>query len=153
MTTQIKDKEAFQRLNFLYQAAHCVLAQNPENIQLARFYCHTLRTVSKRLVLRNDPSVKRTICKRCSALLISGVTTSIRQKKLHGQRQTIVRCLSCGLTKRFLNNAKYNLWCEQPEAQLEVHPRINQDKHSEHKKDPEQKRPSTSKGDDEKKQG
>ncbi|KAM4795751.1 ribonuclease P protein subunit p21-like [Rhinophrynus dorsalis] len=119
MATQVKDKEAFQRLNFLYQAAHCVLAQNPENVELARFYCHTERMISKRLVLRQDPSVKRTICKRCSSLLIPGITSTVRQKKRRGQRQTVVRCLSCGVTKRFLSNPNYKLWCEQPEALLE----------------------------------
>ncbi|KAK7889568.1 hypothetical protein WMY93_025128 [Mugilogobius chulae] len=37
----LKDKDAYLRLNFLYQAAHCVLAQNPDNTELARFYCFT----------------------------------------------------------------------------------------------------------------
>ncbi|XP_078074034.1 ribonuclease P protein subunit p21 [Mustelus asterias] len=116
--TGVKDKEAFQRLNFLYQAAHCVLAQNPENEELARFYCYTQRTISKRLVLRQDPSVKRTICKCCSSLLLPGQTaTTVRQRK-RGQQMTIVRCLSCGLTKRFPRRRGYSLWVEQPESQL-----------------------------------
>lgn len=34
------------------QAAHCVLAQNPENVELARFYCFSQKTIAKRLVLR-----------------------------------------------------------------------------------------------------
>uniref|UniRef100_A0A9J8AYC8 Ribonuclease P 21 subunit n=1 Tax=Cyprinus carpio carpio TaxID=630221 RepID=A0A9J8AYC8_CYPCA len=102
------------------QAAHCVLAQNPENIELARFYCFTQKTISKRLVLRQDPSVKRTVCKKCCALLIPGVTSTVRQKRgPRRQRKTIVRCLSCGLTKRFPNNPKHKLWVDQPEAQLE----------------------------------
>ncbi|MEE6470072.1 hypothetical protein FKM82_008852 [Ascaphus truei] len=125
MSAQIKDKEAFQRLNFLYQAAHCVLAQNPENVALSRFYCHTQRMIGKRLVLRQDPSVKRTICKRCSSLLVPGITSTVRQKKHYGQRQTVVRCLSCGLTKRFLSNPNYKLWCEQPEALLENQPKTD----------------------------
>uniref|UniRef100_A0A673I0Y9 Ribonuclease P 21 subunit n=2 Tax=Cyprininae TaxID=2743694 RepID=A0A673I0Y9_9TELE len=115
MAGNIKDKEAYQRLNFLYQAAHCVLAQNPENTELARFYCLTQKTISKRLVLRQDPSVKRTICKKCCTLLIPGVTSTVRQKS----KSTIVRCLSCGLTKQFPNNPKHKLWVDQPEAQLE----------------------------------
>lgn len=123
MATQIKDKEALQRLNFLYQAAHCVLAANPENVELARFYCHTQKTIGKRLVLRQDPSIKRTICKRCSSLLLSGITCTVRQRKRRGQRLTLIRCLSCGLTKRFLNNPNYKLWSEQPEALLENQPR------------------------------
>lgn len=123
MATQIKDKEALQRLNFLYQAAHCVLAANPENVELARFYCHTQKTIGKRLVLRQDPSIKRTICKRCSSLLLSGITCTVRQRNRQGQRLTLIRCLSCGLTKRFLNNPNYKLWSEQPEALLENQPR------------------------------
>ncbi|XP_067254710.1 ribonuclease P protein subunit p21 [Chanodichthys erythropterus] len=120
MAGNIKDKEAYQRLNFLYQAAHCVLAQNPENTELARFYCFTQKTISKRLVLRQDPSVKRTICKKCCTLLVPGVTSTVRQKRgPRRQRKTVVRCLSCGLTKRFPNNPKYKLWVDQPEAQLE----------------------------------
>ncbi|MEE6470079.1 hypothetical protein FKM82_008852 [Ascaphus truei] len=81
--------------------------------------------IGKRLVLRQDPSVKRTICKRCSSLLVPGITSTVRQKKHYGQRQTVVRCLSCGLTKRFLSNPNYKLWCEQPEALLENQPKTD----------------------------
>ncbi|XP_015284796.1 PREDICTED: ribonuclease P protein subunit p21 [Gekko japonicus] len=117
----MKDKEAFQRLSFLYQAAHCVLAQNPDNQELARFYCHTQNSISRRLVLRQDPSVKRTICKSCFSLLVPGVSSTVRQRKRRNQRWTVVRCLNCGLTKRFPSNPDYKLWSEQPEALLENH--------------------------------
>ncbi|XP_071469660.1 ribonuclease P protein subunit p21 isoform X3 [Marmota flaviventris] len=80
MAGPVKDREAFQRLSFLYQAAHCVLAQDPENQALARFYCHTEKTIAKRLVLRQDPSVKRTLCRGCSSLLIPGLTSTQRQR-------------------------------------------------------------------------
>ncbi|KAJ8376817.1 hypothetical protein SKAU_G00073970 [Synaphobranchus kaupii] len=120
MSGNIKDKEAFQRLNFLYQAAHCVLAQNPENVELARFYCFTQRTISKRLVLRQDPSVKRTMCKKCCSVLVPGVTASVRQRRgRNRERVTLVRCVSCGQTKRFRNDPHHRLWVDQPEAQLE----------------------------------
>ncbi|XP_053491365.1 ribonuclease P protein subunit p21 [Ictalurus furcatus] len=119
MAANIKDKEAFQRLNFLYQAAHCVLAQNPENTELARFYCFTQKTIAKRLVLRQDPSVKRTMCKKCCALLIPGVTATVRQRSSRRQRATLIRCLGCGQTKKFPNNPKHQLWVDQSEAQLE----------------------------------
>ncbi|XP_025072801.1 ribonuclease P protein subunit p21 isoform X1 [Alligator sinensis] len=122
MAAQVKDKEALQRLSFLYQAAHCVLARSPDGQELARFYCHTQRSVSRRLVLRQDPSVKRTMCKACSSLLVPGVSATVRQRRCRRQRWTIVRCLTCGLTKRFLNNPEYKLWAEQPEALLENQP-------------------------------
>ncbi|XP_077464302.1 ribonuclease P protein subunit p21 [Stigmatopora argus] len=120
MAGNIKDKEAYLRLNYLYQAAHCVLSQNPENVELARFYCFTQRTVAKRLVLRQDHSIKRTICKKCYALLIPGVTATTRQRRKKGKRHlTVMRCLSCKCTKSLLNNPDYCLWQDRPESQLQ----------------------------------
>ncbi|KAB1261235.1 Ribonuclease P protein subunit p21, partial [Camelus dromedarius] len=72
MAGPVKDREALQRLSFLYQ--------EPENQALARFYCHTERNIAKRLVLRRDPSVKRTLCRGCSSLLIPGLTCTQRQR-------------------------------------------------------------------------
>ncbi|XP_074524697.1 ribonuclease P protein subunit p21 [Halichoeres trimaculatus] len=123
MEEHINKREAYQRMNYLYQAAHCVLAQNPENVELARFYCLTQKTISRRLVIRQDPSVKRTICKRCSSLLIPGVTATTRQRKKNRRtRFTVQRCLSCGQSKSLLNNPDYTLWIDRPEAQLEMQP-------------------------------
>nr|XP_046159443.1 LOW QUALITY PROTEIN: ribonuclease P protein subunit p21-like [Oncorhynchus gorbuscha] len=120
MAANLKDKEAYQRLNFLYQAAHCVLSQTPENVELARFYCFTQKTIAKRLVLRQDPSVKRTLCKKCCSLLVPGVTATARQRRIkYRNRMTVLQCLSCGQSKRFLNNPKHRLWVDQSEAQLE----------------------------------
>ncbi|KAM4574473.1 ribonuclease P protein subunit p21 [Fundulus diaphanus] len=122
MALHLKDKEAYQRLNYLYQAAHCVIAQNPDNVELARFYCFTQKTIARRLVLRQDPSVKRTLCKRCCSLLIPGVTATTRQRRKHKKtRFTVVRCLSCGQTKTLLNDPDHRLWADRPEAQLEQH--------------------------------
>ncbi|XP_037375196.1 ribonuclease P protein subunit p21-like isoform X1 [Talpa occidentalis] len=141
MAGPVKDREAFQRLSFLYQvsrvgcagaiaaagpaltarrpqAAHCVLAQDPENQALARFYCHTERTIAKRLVLRRDPSVKRTLCRGCSSLLVPGLTCTQRQRRSRGQRWTVQTCLTCQRSQRFLNNPGYVLWGDRPEAQL-----------------------------------
>ncbi|CAK6447210.1 unnamed protein product, partial [Pipistrellus nathusii] len=118
MAGQVKDREAFQRLSFLYQAAHCVLAQDPENQALARFYCHTERTVARRLVLRRDPSVKRTLCRGCSSLLLPGLTCTQRQRRCRGQRWTVQTCLTCQRSQRFLNDPAHVLWGDLPQAQL-----------------------------------
>uniref|UniRef100_A0A8D3B1F5 Uncharacterized protein n=1 Tax=Scophthalmus maximus TaxID=52904 RepID=A0A8D3B1F5_SCOMX len=124
MAQHIKDKEAYQRLNYLYQveteqwAAHCVLSQNPENVELARFYSFTQRTIARRLVLRQDPSVKRTLCKKCFSLLIPGITATTRQRrKKRKTRFTVMKCLSCGQSKTLLNNPDYCLWADDPKAQ------------------------------------
>ncbi|RUO95424.1 RNAse P Rpr2/Rpp21/SNM1 subunit domain-containing protein [Jimgerdemannia flammicorona] len=50
-------------------------------IPLGRFYVNSMKTVGKRLVLRLDPNLKRTICKRCDTLLIPSVTSRIRIKR------------------------------------------------------------------------
>ncbi|XP_031724172.1 ribonuclease P protein subunit p21 [Anarrhichthys ocellatus] len=118
MAAQMKDKDAYQRLNYLYQAAHCVLSQNPENVELARFYCFTQKTIARRLVLRQDPSVKRTLCKKCCSLLVPGVTASTRQRRKNRKaRFTVVRCLSCEQSKTLLNDPDHCLWVDRPEAQ------------------------------------
>ncbi|XP_061634819.1 ribonuclease P protein subunit p21 [Phyllopteryx taeniolatus] len=121
MSAQVKDKEAYQRLNYLYQAAHCVLSQNPDNVELARFYCFTQRTIARRLVLRQDPSVKRTICKKCCSLLIPGLTATTRQQRKRGKKSrfTVLRCLSCKQSKTLLNDPDYCLWQDRPEAQAQ----------------------------------
>ncbi|XP_037699059.1 ribonuclease P protein subunit p21 isoform X1 [Choloepus didactylus] len=118
MAGPVKDREAFQRLNFLYQAAHCVLAQDPENQALARFYCHTEKIIAKRLVLRRDPSVKRTLCRGCSSLLIPGLTCTQRQRRRRGQCWTVQTCLTCQRSQRFLNDPTHLLWGDRLEAQL-----------------------------------
>jgi len=41
--------EAFQRINYLYQAAQEAL---PVNRELSRFYIHTMKAIAARLVLR-----------------------------------------------------------------------------------------------------
>ena len=102
----------------LPQAAHCVLAQDPENQALARFYCHTERTIAKRLALRRDPSVKRTLCRGCSSLLIPGLTCTQRQRRCKGQRWTVQTCLTCQRSQRFLNDPRHVLWGDRPEAHL-----------------------------------
>ncbi|KAM3847522.1 ribonuclease P protein subunit p21 isoform 2-T3 [Vipera latastei] len=75
----------------------------------------------RKLVTRShrDPSVKRTICKSCFSLLVPGISSTVRQRKRRHQRWTVVQCLNCGLSKRFLSNPGYKLWSEQPESLLE----------------------------------
>ncbi|PNI76353.1 RPP21 isoform 8 [Pan troglodytes] len=114
MAGPVKDREAFQRLNFLYQAAHCVLAQDPENQALARFYCYTERTIAKRLGSLGEEDS----CRGCSSLLVPGLTCTQRQRRCRGQRWTVQTCLTCQRSQRFLNDPGHLLWGDRPEAQL-----------------------------------
>jgi len=47
---------------------------------LGRFYVNTMKTIGTKQVLRMDPSIKRTISKRCESILLPGVTSRIRIK-------------------------------------------------------------------------
>ncbi|XP_054039838.1 ribonuclease P protein subunit p21 isoform X4 [Rissa tridactyla] len=98
MAAPVRDREALQRLSFLFQAAHWVLPHSPA---LARFYCSTQRGAARRLVLRMAPSVKRTICRRCCSLLLPGAGGCLRLRG-KGQPRMVLRCLSCGRRRRFL---------------------------------------------------
>ena len=49
-------------------------------VPLGRFYVNTMKTIGTKQVLRIDPSIKRTICKRCETILLPGVTSRIRIK-------------------------------------------------------------------------
>ncbi|XP_054753744.1 ribonuclease P protein subunit p21-like [Lytechinus pictus] len=115
MVKRCKGDAGHQRMNYLYQAAHCTLAQNPGNTQLARFYIETMKNVAAKLVLRLDPHIKRTICKKCSSLLIPGVTATVRVKGRR-QKHVVVTCLDCKQVKRFNTDEKHVLWAHKTEA-------------------------------------
>ena len=72
----LKGEDAWKRMNFLYQSAHHMAMLPPRTlgINLSRFYLLNVRKVASKLVLRVDPSVKNSMCKRCGALLLPGHT-------------------------------------------------------------------------------
>ena len=123
----------YTRIGYLYQAATLFTtpgdpatsspATNPANnaaevtpvatplvtakTNLARFYVSTLRTVAAKSVLRLDRSVKRTLCKRCDAVLVPGMTAEHRvENNSRGGRKPwadvlVVECKGCRAVKRF----------------------------------------------------
>ena len=99
LNKKIPHKDAMERINYLYQLAHEALRLNNES--LARFYIYTMIGISKRLVIRMDHTIKRTICKHCNSLLVAGITM---RKRISSRREThiVETCLYCGRQKRFL---------------------------------------------------
>ncbi|XP_063174916.1 ribonuclease P protein subunit p21 isoform X2 [Chroicocephalus ridibundus] len=119
MAAPVRDREALQRLSFLFQAAHWVLPHSPA---LARFYCSTQRGAARRLVLRMAPSVKRTICRRCCSLLLPGAGGCLRLRG-KGQPRMVLRCLNCGRRRRFLCQQELHpLGQATPTAQPSINP-------------------------------
>uniref|UniRef100_A0A8C4Y639 Uncharacterized protein n=1 Tax=Gopherus evgoodei TaxID=1825980 RepID=A0A8C4Y639_9SAUR len=82
MSAQVKDKAAFQRLSFLYQAAHCVLAQ----------------------ILRTRSWHGSTVT--CSAPSVTEPSANPARE----DAATGTGCLRCGQTKRFPSNPAYKMW-------------------------------------------
>jgi ribonuclease P protein subunit RPR2 len=106
----------FARLSHLYQASTALsiktTTDEPANYQscfsnLSRFYISHLRSIAKKSVLRLDPSVKRTICKKCDSLLIPGVSClhRIENTSKGGKKKwadvLVVECTACKTVKRF----------------------------------------------------
>ncbi|XP_072777228.1 ribonuclease P protein subunit p21 [Taeniopygia guttata] len=98
MAAPVRDREALQRLNFLFQAAHWAQRRSPG---LARFLLRTQRAAARRLVLRMAPGVKRRLCRRCCSLLLPGEGSGTRLRG-RGQPRLVLRCLTCGHGRRYL---------------------------------------------------
>jgi ribonuclease P protein subunit RPR2 len=104
-----------ERINYLFQAAHAVLRENPDNIALVRYYCQNLSVIAKKNVLRLAPEIKRYICKKCFCLLIPGITCRVRVKDNRQKRVSVI-CLHCDKQKHFLA-VEYSLWIEKLQQQ------------------------------------
>ncbi|KAL9956378.1 hypothetical protein ACROYT_G037845 [Oculina patagonica] len=111
-TTTPENQESCQKLNFLHQASHAVLAINPENVEMCRFYASTMKTIAQKLVFKLDPSIKRTTCKHCHALLIPGITARVRVRRKR-EKHIVVTCLDCRTVRRYLCRPDYVLWSER----------------------------------------
>nr|XP_021408203.1 ribonuclease P protein subunit p21 isoform X2 [Lonchura striata domestica] len=98
MAAPVRDREALQRLNFLFQAAHWAQPRSPG---LARFLLRTQRAAARRLVLRMAPAVKRRLCRRCCSLLLPGEGSGARLRG-RGQPRLVLRCFTCGRGRRLL---------------------------------------------------
>lgn len=114
----IPNKEISHRINFIYQAAHTALTcgkSQAEANQVCRMYVRSLRKIAKKLVLRLDPNIKRSLCKKCDLLLLPGLTSTIRLGSKR-QKHVIIKCRDCGAVKRFLTRSSHVLFTENPEA-------------------------------------
>jgi len=99
------------RLSHLHRASNALCGSEAQatspTTNLSRFYLTHLRSVAKKSVLRLDPSIKRTICKRCDTLLVPGVSCEhrVENKSKNGRKKwadvLIVECKVCWSVKRF----------------------------------------------------
>ncbi|KAF3904956.1 hypothetical protein ABW20_dc0110407 [Dactylellina cionopaga] len=118
------------RLSFLYQAASLLSlpqqqppaaspnsdSQQPTASQLpvglSRYYTSNLLAVSKKSVQRLSPTVKHTLCKRCSSVLTPGISCTTRVENLskNGRKKwadvLVIECNFCKACKRFQMNER-----------------------------------------------
>ncbi|CAG8716517.1 8589_t:CDS:2 [Dentiscutata erythropus] len=114
---QVIHRELYQRMNFLYQAATLMTKSTNTKkslIPLSRFYISTMKSIGTKQVLRIDPSIKRTLCKKCESVLIPGVTSRIRIKP-KPEPQLQVLCTQCGTTRGYPARKGYQLFSEKSE--------------------------------------
>lgn len=96
-STFIRGRDAFERMNYLYQLSSFWVAADTE---LAAYYAKLMTSISTKSVLRLDRSIKRSVCKGCGSLQIEGETSCTKFKKNH-RGQILKTCLRCGVQKCF----------------------------------------------------
>ena len=118
----IPHKDNYARVLFLYQAAnHFAVAKNSK---LSRNMVRSLDLVAKKTTLKLSPSLKRTLCKKCSSILIPGLTMTMRIENLSKQKTShndvlVHKCMTCQETKRFPvgKNRDYVAFSERDDVQ------------------------------------
>ncbi|KAJ1974164.1 hypothetical protein H4R35_003747 [Dimargaris xerosporica] len=80
---------------------------------LARIYSRQMKRIGKRMVIRIDPAVKRTLCTFCETLLVPGITSHNRVQNTP-QTAAQVQCMKCGHIRTFVANPRHCLFSENP---------------------------------------
>ncbi|KAK9322534.1 RNAse P Rpr2/Rpp21/SNM1 subunit domain-containing protein [Lipomyces orientalis] len=133
LTKSLKNRDQYLRTSFLYQAS--VLMANSASTSpdlaesatsatapLSRFYASQMKSVARKGVIRLDPNIKRSICKRCDTVLIPGRTCAIAIE--NGSVNTVPHadvlthtCKVCGGQKRFPvgQNRDFLVFTERPD--------------------------------------
>lgn len=77
----------------------------------SRYLINHMKGVSRKSVIRLSKDVKRSVCKRCDSLLEKGSTSAeqVENKSKNGSKPwadiLIVKCMTCGVSKRFPTSA------------------------------------------------
>ncbi|KAF3354769.1 hypothetical protein VDGD_01779 [Verticillium dahliae] len=126
----VQNRQQYTRINYLHQAAAYLAVQNaaktsaqgfdkhspsamtedaknPGHENVARRLVADISAVSKKVVIRPTPAMRRTVCKACDAFLIEGhnCTTTIENLSKQGRKPwadvMVMKCHTCGHAKRF----------------------------------------------------
>lgn len=126
--TIIPKRDHHQRVTYLYKLGTLMTFEQltPQSKEdrksietLSRKYLNHMDLVSKKAVLKLHPNIKRTICKKCSRLLVDGLSSTTRikndSKKKTSQCDVLQIKCKCGCVKRFPigKNPEYTLFTER----------------------------------------
>ncbi|KAK6346665.1 hypothetical protein TWF696_006783 [Orbilia brochopaga] len=128
-------RAVLSRLSFLYQASallslptEATSGQPSAPTGLPRYYTSHLLSVSRKSVQRLSPDVKHSICKRCSSVLIPGISCTNRVENTSKNERKpwadilVVQCTFCKACKRFptLDRAKLKSKAAEKKAMKDV---------------------------------
>ena len=113
-------KDHYARTSFLFQAANFYASHG--NPIMSRMMLRSVDLVAKRTVLRVLPHIKRQVCKKCSSVLIPGLTMTVNiENTLKDPANSpkadimVFQCLECDTQKRFPigKDPSYELHCDK----------------------------------------
>lgn len=110
-------KDPYLRTSYLFQVAS--FHASHKNPVMARVMSRNVDLVLKRTVLKLLPHLKRVMCRKCSGLLIPGLTMAIEVEnplKTSDKADVLVHtCLSCHTKKRFPigKDRNHQLFCDR----------------------------------------
>ncbi|XP_059610940.1 uncharacterized protein LOC132257901 [Phlebotomus argentipes] len=113
---QCQGRDTFHRMNYLQQASKLMAGRNDF---LSSYFGTQCKAIGKKSVLKMEPAVKRSLCKKCSIFLKPGETADIDVKETP-QKVSIISCRRCGFRKRYHINSKYSMWLDNPDSVAEA---------------------------------
>lgn len=117
MTKNFKNSQVFHRMNFLSQCQEALMESDPAVSNLQAFYGHTLHILSRRTQSKMYPSLKRSMCKKCSTLLVPGTNATLRLEFLIMLSLCRTAGKSSTIAKRSVTSTAFqNAWEERLQA-------------------------------------
>ncbi|CUM65355.1 uncharacterized protein PRCAT00002990001 [Priceomyces carsonii] len=119
----VSHRDHYARISFLYQASNHFAFKSNYSV-LSRSLARNVDLVSKKTVTKLSPSIKRSLCKKCSSLLIPGMSMSIFIENTSKQQSTasadvlVHQCKVCNEKKRYPigRNRDYVVFSERKEV-------------------------------------
>jgi ribonuclease P protein subunit RPR2 len=102
--SEAKDVAATTELGKIMECKMNPTATRASPVQ-SRHLLASMRSISQKSQIRLSQSIKRSVCRRCNALLTLNSTVEIENPSREGRKQwadvLVIRCCQCGFVKRY----------------------------------------------------